>query len=57
MGEDLSVNIVREAQDKDIVFVLNPEPLIAAGVDRKKTVGWPTVPMEDPERRWMFINF
>jgi hypothetical protein len=28
------------AQDKDIVFVLNPEPLIAAGVDPEKVEGW-----------------
>lgn len=27
-------------QDKDIVFVLNPEPLIAAGVDPEKVEGW-----------------
>ena len=49
-ARDLSVNIVTgEAQDKDIVFVLNPEPLIAAGVDPEKTVGWvyAQVPMED----------
>jgi len=26
--------------DKDIVFVLNPEPLIAAGVDPKAVDGW-----------------
>jgi hypothetical protein len=29
-----------EEQDKDIVFVLNPEPLIAAGVDPDKVEGW-----------------
>lgn len=29
-----------ENQDKDIVFVLNPEPLIAAGVDPEKVEGW-----------------
>lgn len=28
------------AQDKDVVFVLNPEPLIAAGVDPVKVAGW-----------------
>lgn len=27
-------------QDKDIVFVLNPEPFIAAGVDPEKIEGW-----------------
>jgi hypothetical protein len=26
--------------DKDIVFVLNPEPFIAAGVDPDKINGW-----------------
>ncbi len=31
---------VKEAQDKDIVFVLHPEPLIAAGVDPEKVEGW-----------------
>ena len=36
-------------QDKDIVFVLNPEPLIAAGVDPKKVKGWAylQVPIEE----------
>ena len=29
-----------ENQDKDIVFVLNPEPLIEAGVDPEKVEGW-----------------
>lgn len=29
-----------ENQDKDIVFVLNPEPLIAAGVNPEKVDGW-----------------
>jgi len=33
-AKDLSAN------DKDIVFVLEPEPLIAAGVDPKKVEGW-----------------
>ncbi|MDR2784779.1 MAG: hypothetical protein LBB83_02575 [Treponema sp.] len=28
------------ANDKDIVFVLNPEPFIAAGVDPNKIEGW-----------------
>jgi len=30
----------KENQDKDIVFVLNPEPLIAAGVDAQHVKGW-----------------
>lgn len=36
-------------QDKDIVFVLNPEPLLAAGVDPQKVEGWvyATVPVMD----------
>ena len=29
-----------EAQDKDVVFVLNPEPLIAAGADPESVAGW-----------------
>jgi hypothetical protein len=29
-----------EVQDKDIVFVLNPEPLINAGVDPQKVTSW-----------------
>lgn len=33
-AKDLSAN------DKDIVFVLDPEPLIAAGVDPQKVEGW-----------------
>jgi hypothetical protein len=36
-------------QDKDIVFVLNPEPLIAAGVDPESVEGWTyaQVPIEE----------
>lgn len=36
-------------QDKDIVFVLNPEPLIEAGVDPEKVQGWTytQVPIEE----------
>jgi hypothetical protein len=33
-AKDMSVN------DKDIVFVVNPEPFIAAGVDPNKVAGW-----------------
>jgi hypothetical protein len=33
-------SVTKENQDKDIVFVLNPEPLIAAGVDPEKVEGW-----------------
>jgi hypothetical protein len=40
-AKDFSVNgATKENQDKDIVFVLNPEPLIAAGVDPAKVEGW-----------------
>jgi hypothetical protein len=40
-AKDLTKNsITGENQDKDIVFVLNPEPLIKAGVDPSKVQGW-----------------
>ena len=40
-AKNLSKNTVTNAdQDKDIVFVMNPEPLIAAGVDPTKVEGW-----------------
>jgi len=40
-AKDLQINgMTKENQDKDIVFVLNPEPLIAAGVDPEKVKGW-----------------
>jgi hypothetical protein len=40
-AKDFAVNgQTDENQDKDIVFVLNPEPLIAAGVDPEKVDGW-----------------
>lgn len=40
-AKDMQVNsVTKEKQDKDIVFVLNPEPLIAAGVDPEKVEGW-----------------
>lgn len=40
-AKNLSTNsVTEENQDKDIVFVLNPEPLIAAGVDPQKVEGW-----------------
>ncbi|SHI79296.1 hypothetical protein [Parasporobacterium paucivorans] len=40
-AKDFSTNSTTgENQDKDIVFVLNPEPLIAAGVDPEKVEGW-----------------
>lgn len=40
-AKDMSENTVsNETQDKDIVFVLNPEPLIEAGVDPENVDGW-----------------
>lgn len=40
-AKDMQANsVTKEKQDKDIVFVLNPEPLIAAGVDPEKVEGW-----------------
>ncbi|MDR1913131.1 MAG: hypothetical protein LBQ68_01425 [Clostridiales bacterium] len=40
-AKDFAVNgTTKENQDKDIVFVLNPEPLVAAGVDPEKVEGW-----------------
>ena len=48
-------------QDKDIVFVLNPEPLIAAGVDPEKVEGWvyTQVPVEENGKTvqvWKFLK-
>lgn len=40
-AKDMKTNAYdKSIQDKDIVFVLNPEPLIAAGVDPEKVEGW-----------------
>lgn len=40
-AKDMKTNrSTNENQDKDIVFVLNPEPLIAAGVNPDKVKGW-----------------
>lgn len=40
-AKDMQTNsVTKENQDKDIVFVLNPEPLIAAGVDPEQVKGW-----------------
>jgi len=49
-AKDLSTNgSTGENQDKDIVFVLNPEPLVIAGVDPEKVAGWvyAQVPVEE----------
>jgi hypothetical protein len=48
-------------QDKDIVFVLNPEPLIAAGVNPEKVEGWvyTQVPIEENGKTiqvWKFLK-
>lgn len=48
-------------QDKDIVFVLNPDPLIAAGVDPQKVEGWvyAQVPIEENGKTtnvWKFLK-
>jgi hypothetical protein len=40
-AKDLRVNAkTKENQDKDIVFVLNPEPFIAAGANPNAIAGW-----------------
>lgn len=49
-AKNMEINTVTgKDQDKDIVFVLNPEPLLAAGVDPQKVEGWvyATVPVMD----------
>ena len=50
-----------ENQDKDIVFVLNAEPLIAAGADPEKVEGWVynQVPIEEnggKAQAWKFLK-
>lgn len=44
--------------DKDIVFVLNPEPFIAAGVDPSKMSGWvfAKVEMKDDAGKTIFVD-
>lgn len=40
-AKDMATNTVdNSSQDKDIVFVLNPEPFITAGVDADSVEGW-----------------
>lgn len=49
-AKNLETNTVANVdQDKDIVFVLNPEPLIAAGVDPEKVEGWAYAQVEVEE--------
>lgn len=61
-ARDLNENTTtNENQDKDIVFVLNPEPLIAAGVDPEKVEGWvyAQVPVEENGQMtnvWKFLK-
>jgi hypothetical protein len=44
--------------DKDLVFVLNPEPLIQAGVDPAKIEGWvfARVPVKDPSGKSIEVD-
>ena len=45
-AKNMETNTVKnQNQDKDIVFALNPEPLIAAGVDPDKVEGWVYAPV------------
>lgn len=45
-AKNMETNTVKNLnQDKDIVFALNPEPLIAAGVDPEKVEGWVYAPV------------
>ncbi len=40
-AKDMNENsAMKETQDKDMVFVLNPEPLVSAGVDPERVDGW-----------------
>lgn len=49
-ARDMSTNTFDKSnQDKDIVFVLNPEPLIAAGVDPQNIEGWKYAQVEAEE--------
>ena len=44
-AKDLETSANGKTQDKDIVFVLEPEPFIAAGVDPEKVEGWIYAPV------------
>lgn len=61
-AKDLSKSTVTgENQEKDIVFVLNPKPLIAAGVDPEKVEGWMYAQIEveengKTEQVWKFLK-
>lgn len=49
-AKDMSTN------DKDIVFVLNPQPFIAAGVDPSKIEGWAFAKVETKDDAGKTIN-
>lgn len=51
-AKDMSTN------DKDLVFVLNPEPFIASGVDPAKVDGWvfAKVEMKDDAGKTVFVD-
>lgn len=61
-AKDLKINgYDKTNQDKDIVFVLNPEPLIAAGVAPEKVNGWvyaqvPIVEDGKTVKVWKFLK-
>jgi hypothetical protein len=61
-AKDMQVNGYDDStQDKDIVFVLNPEPLIAAGADPETIEGWAyaQVPIEEngkTEQVWKLLK-
>ncbi|QIB70745.1 hypothetical protein Ami103574_10225 [Aminipila butyrica] len=61
-AKDMSTNTFDKSnQDKDIVFVLNPEPLLAAGVDPEKVQGWKYAQVEveedgKPVQVWKFLK-
>ena len=44
--------------DKDIVFVLNPEPLVAAGVDPSRIAGWlfAKIPVKDASGKTVDVD-
>ena len=60
LGDDNMFEWARDlnTNDKDIVFVLNPEPFIKAGVDPNKIEGWAfaKVPMEDRKGRMIEVD-
>jgi hypothetical protein len=61
-AKDMKINGYDDSvQDKDIVFVLNPEPFIAAGLDPENVDGWAyaQVPIEEngkTEQVWKLLK-